>query len=188
VDPLTVILVRHAAPEPPIPGMRHADDNDRPLTGEGRRRASELVDVLDSTSIRGVYSSPYRRAIETVQPLAVARGLPIRVLEDLRERRLAAVPLEHGAFVDAVHRTRADPTYSLPGGETTADVIDRARRALNRILEETGSGIAVAGTHGGLISIIRWSLGEILTVEDALNMSMPGLLRLQWHPEGWRIM
>src|SRR5512134_3785669 len=89
---LDVLLVRHAEPIPPgTEGWEDADD-ERPLTEAGRRAAEELADELEPYVITRVYCSPYRRAIETVEPTATRRGLPVTVLADLRERRLTTVP------------------------------------------------------------------------------------------------
>lgn len=123
VQPMTMILVRRAEPELPILGMPDAHDNDRPLTAEGRRKAADLVTALESTPVRGVYSSPYRRVIETVQPIAAAHGLAVQVLEDLRERRLADSPLAGRRGCRNSWRTDQHHQMDTGGGA------DRGRRA-----------------------------------------------------------
>jgi 8-oxo-dGTP diphosphatase len=78
-DESTTYLVRHAKA-----GSRDrwtAPDRDRPLTEAGRIQALALVAVI-GREVRRIKSSPYRRCIETVQPLADALGL--RVEEEPR--------------------------------------------------------------------------------------------------------
>lgn len=88
-----VLLVRHAAA-----GNRAAwdgPDSLRPLSEKGRRQAAVLVDTLAGYDIRRVTSSPYLRCIQTLEPLAQARGLPIEQTQALAEgaghRQVAAL-------------------------------------------------------------------------------------------------
>jgi 8-oxo-dGTP diphosphatase len=78
-----VYLLRHARA-----GRRSAwkgDDELRPLSKVGRRQANGLVDVLADAEIELIVSSPYVRCVQTVEPLAKARGLEIDVADELRE-------------------------------------------------------------------------------------------------------
>ncbi|MBJ7599254.1 phosphoglycerate mutase family protein [Candidatus Nephthysia bennettiae] len=78
------VLIRHAAA-----GSRErwkgGDDRLRPLSKKGRRQAEGLVRSLASIPVERVLSSPYRRCVETVEPLARARGLRIEESEALAE-------------------------------------------------------------------------------------------------------
>jgi 2,3-bisphosphoglycerate-dependent phosphoglycerate mutase len=172
-----IILVRHAEPIPAHPASADASDDDRPLSEAGLLAAQSLAATLAHLPITAVFSSPHRRAIETIGPIAAARGLDVRVDDDLRERRLADTHLTGEEFVEALRRARKDSGFRLPGGETTDEVLQRALRACRRMTNSASDGIALAGTHGGVISIMRWSLGEDFSVEDALREPMPALYR-----------
>lgn len=81
------ILVRHASA-----GDRSAWDGaegERPLDDRGRKQALELVARLAPFPISAIYSSSALRCIQTVQPLAAARDLPVVTLEELGEARHA---------------------------------------------------------------------------------------------------
>jgi 8-oxo-(d)GTP phosphatase len=76
-------LVRHAKA-----GDRSAwrgDDDGRPLTQGGRRQARALVDTFAGERVDRILSSPAVRCVQTVEPLAEARGLRIEVRDELRE-------------------------------------------------------------------------------------------------------
>src|SRR3712207_317880 len=90
--PLDVILIRHA--EPVQPGTPGVSDDDRPLTDAGHAAAEELAAEFDGYGVTAIYSSPYLRAVQTVNPLAQRRGLEVQLLTDLRERRLSRGPLD----------------------------------------------------------------------------------------------
>ena len=80
---MTVYLLRHANA-----GSRSkwtGDDRLRPLNAWGRYQAADIVDVMGELGITRIISSPYRRCVQTVAPLAAALGLPIEISEDLAE-------------------------------------------------------------------------------------------------------
>jgi len=89
---VSVYLVRHAKA-----GERdewRGDDRLRPLSTPGRRQAQGLVQTLKKAKIERILSSPYIRCIDTVRPLAEARGLKVETSDQLAE----------GAGVDSVLR------------------------------------------------------------------------------------
>jgi 8-oxo-dGTP diphosphatase len=81
---MTILLLRHAQAGSRS-DWRGVDDRDRPLTREGRRQAADLVDALADIPVEEVRSSPYRRCIESVAPIAARLGLPIVIDEALAE-------------------------------------------------------------------------------------------------------
>ena len=75
--------VRHAQPDYSV-----HDDLTRPLTEKGMRDCALVTDFLTDKSIDRVFSSPYKRAVDTVQPFAAQAHLPVTLIDDLRERRI----------------------------------------------------------------------------------------------------
>lgn len=77
------IVVRHASA-----GDRKAwqgDDRERPLDDTGRLQAQRLVELLEPYRVDRIVSSPFRRCLETMEPLAEARGLEIERSDDLAD-------------------------------------------------------------------------------------------------------
>jgi len=86
---LSLLLIRHA-----LAGDRHAwkaDDRVRPVDGRGRLQSDALVDALAGYAIDRIVCSPYLRCVQTVEPLADARGLEIELEEQLGATRLDEV-------------------------------------------------------------------------------------------------
>jgi 8-oxo-dGTP diphosphatase len=80
---VTLYLVRHAKA-----GDRDSwadDDFSRPLSGRGQRQAQLLVDLLAGAKIDRILSSPYVRCMQTVVPIAGARGLSVEPVDGLAE-------------------------------------------------------------------------------------------------------
>jgi 8-oxo-dGTP diphosphatase len=80
---LSVLLLRHA-----WAGERDerttGGDSLRPLDERGRRQALALRD-LAQRGVSRIVSSPYRRCVETVEPLADMLGLPVELDDRLAE-------------------------------------------------------------------------------------------------------
>jgi 8-oxo-dGTP diphosphatase len=76
-------LVRHAKADSRSEWRR--GDHLRPLSDEGKRQAEGLVAMLDGSPLEQLVSSPHVRCVQTLQPLAAARGLTVEESEDLAE-------------------------------------------------------------------------------------------------------
>lgn len=81
---MTILLLRHGQAGSRS-DWRGPDDRDRPLTRDGRRQASDLVDALVEIPITEIRSSPYRRCVETVAPIAARLGVAVIIDEALAE-------------------------------------------------------------------------------------------------------
>lgn len=183
--PLDVLLVRHAEPVPF--GTPEIHDDDRPLTDAGRSAADELAAELDGWEVTAIYSSPYERAVETVTVLAERRGLPVQLLEDLRERRLSPEP--HDEWRITLERSWGDADYELPGGESGRAAQRRAIAILDLLrTRHADGGRIVLGSHGNLISLILQALQPDVGYDFHMAMPMPALYRLTHDGLRWRIM
>jgi phosphohistidine phosphatase SixA len=96
---VTVFLYRHASA-----GHRSdwdGDDRLRPIDARGVQQAESLVDELREASFEHILSSPYARCVQSVEPLARARGLTVEADEALAEGAGADAALALFRRVDA---------------------------------------------------------------------------------------
>jgi 8-oxo-dGTP diphosphatase len=91
---MSLLLVRHASAGNRDEWTAHHDQ--RPLDARGVEQAEHLVEVLARFPIERVFSSPAIRCLDTVAPLAAARGLVVEPREELGE------DLHHGEGVALV--------------------------------------------------------------------------------------
>lgn len=183
--PLDVLLIRHAD-SIPFGSVGVADD-DRPLSDRGRLAAAELAIELEPYEVTAIYSSPYLRALQTVGPIARARGLDVQQLADLRERRLSPEPIED--WREALERAWTDADFALPGGESGRDAQRRAIGMLDLLRSRhPDGGRLVLGSHGNLIGLILQALEP--EVDFAFHMAMPNpaIYRLTHDGLRWRVM
>ncbi|HXN02099.1 MAG TPA: phosphoglycerate mutase family protein [Candidatus Dormibacteraeota bacterium] len=80
---MAIYVVRHA--KAGDRGEWEGDDQLRPLTKSGHRQADELAGWLRKEPIDAILSSPYVRCLQTLEPLAEQRKLPIKPRTDLAE-------------------------------------------------------------------------------------------------------
>jgi 8-oxo-dGTP diphosphatase len=76
-----MLLVRHA-----WAGKAAAwsgDDRERPLDARGVSQAEKLSGLLERFEVEAIYTSPYLRCRQTVEPLAAVRGLVAEVRAEL---------------------------------------------------------------------------------------------------------
>jgi 2,3-bisphosphoglycerate-dependent phosphoglycerate mutase len=142
---------------------------------------------LHPVSITAIYSSPYRRAIETVEPLAGRRKIPILVREDLAERWLADRILEDQEWLDVYRRTWDDIDFCPDGGESRRTTQDRALAAIEDVRQRHVGETVVVSSHGGLIGCLLRALDGSMEFERALEMPMPALFALTDKAGEWRI-
>lgn len=161
-------LVRHAQSVGNTSPHWHPDP---PLTELGREQARLIGERLARQGIDAIFSSPLRRASETARAMAEASGLPVTLVDDLREIEVgpaetdaARVALEER---EAIHRLLAkNPSWdAFPDSEGSGPFRARISRAIDGIVRECpGRRVAVV-THGGVIqtyvSIILGLAGDI---------------------------
>lgn len=140
-----VFFVRHAQPL-----HEHNDDRTRPLTDEGLRDASIVLETLKDKDISAFYCSPYKRSLDTIKQTAEYYHAKIQTDERLREREKGADGNNHGMF----RKRWADHEYHEDGGESIGMVQRRNVEALNEILEKNRGENIVIGTHGTALSAI----------------------------------
>jgi phosphohistidine phosphatase SixA len=105
---VSLLLIRHA-----LAGHRDAwqgDDRIRPLEGRGGPQAEALVDALAAFELDRIVSSPFLRCVQSVEPLAEARGLELELDGRLGADRLHDVTqvLEQLAGQNAAVCTHGD--------------------------------------------------------------------------------
>lgn len=148
-----VYFVRHAAPN-----FNNHDDLTRELTAQGLKDREVVTKFLWDKGIDAVYSSPYKRAVDTIKEFAHARKLEITLVNDFRERKVGAGWIED--FDSFCKRQWEDFAFKLPQGESLRQVQERNIHALGQILEKHKDENIAIGSHGT-------ALGTILHYFDA---------------------
>jgi 8-oxo-dGTP diphosphatase len=80
---VTIYVVRHGKAGSRSAWTEH--DDLRPLTKAGRRQADAIADELADAGVTSIFSSPYVRCRQTVEPLAERVRLPVDLSDALEE-------------------------------------------------------------------------------------------------------
>ena len=145
---------------------------DAPLTPAGAAAAERVASVLAAAGVDAIYSSPYRRAMQTVEPFAAQSGLAIEADARLREQTLADPPVAD--WLDHVRRSFDDPDHRAPGGESIREVRTRGLAALAEIAA-AGHGLAAVATHGRWLAAVIETVDATFGFDDWLGLTNPDL-------------
>ena len=132
----TLFLIRHGLTA--VTGSRlYGRTPGIELDERGRRQAAALVERFEGVRLTAVYSSPLERCVGTMEPLATARRLELRISEALIEMDAGDWT---GRTLPSLRRTKLWKTvqrnpsrFRFPGGETFVDAEARVLDEIERI-------------------------------------------------------
>ena len=164
--------------------VRHAhstytpDEWTRPLSQKGLTSLSQLK-ILKNKPISAIYSSPYQRAIETIEPLTLTFGLPIQLDKRLIERKLSSQPVSDQTFETTLKQLWQNPDSSLPGGESNLIAQNRALAFLQELEENHQDEHIIISSHGNLICILLSYFDGQIHYDFWKQLPMPAILILK---------
>ncbi len=170
-----IYLVRHAH-------AQWTPDENRPLSAQGSRDAQRVADLLQNYPIRAIYSSPERRAYQTISPLAERMGISIKIEADLGERKLGDAVFED--FFGAVQATWQNPSFAHPGGESSVEAQRRGLALVKRLQAESPDEAFVLSTHGNLMALILQAFDPCIDFAFWKSLTMPDVYNLTIHSPG----
>ncbi|WP_052436501.1 histidine phosphatase family protein [Georgenia sp. SUBG003] len=211
-----IVLVRHGESAANVAASRAeaagaeiidvpARDADVELSPAGREQAAALGSWLRNLPgdrrPEAVWSSPYRRALDTARTaLRVADvEVPLRVDERLRDRDLGITDTLTTAGVQARHPEEAQRRQWLgkfyhrpPGGESWADVALRVRSFLADLDRQTRHERVLLTCHDVVVLVFRYVCEEldearILEIGRTDGVRNAAVTRLVREGEGWRL-
>lgn len=173
MKPTQVLLVRHCESSGQQP--------EAPLTDVGCAQALELAERLSGLPIDHIVSSPYARAIGTIEPFAERVKLPLHLDERLAERRLAPEPIPH--WREIVRLSFESLDSGVPGGETPRETLRRGWAAIESVLQG-GHRLPVIVSHGQLLSLVLHSIDPGFGFAGWQSLRNPDVHRLQRKDDG----
>jgi len=129
----------------------HTGRTDLPLTPEGEQRAAAIGRYLAGRSFALVLASPLARARETCR--LAGYGAVAQIEPDLREWDYGAYEGRTSAEIRQKVPDWTIWTSPVPGGETIAQVAERARRVIARANAESSGDVALFA-HGHLLRVL----------------------------------
>lgn len=136
------------------------------LTPEGKIQAEALTDFFKSMEVCHVISSPFTRAIQSIEPLAASRSLPIQIDDRLAERVLSTGNLPD--WMEKLEESFSDLDLAFEGGESAREAAERGASALAEAPDNT-----IMVTHGNMMGLLLKKFEETYGFEEWKALSNP---------------
>lgn len=170
-----IYFVRHAHPDFSV-----HDDLIRPLSEKGIADVKKVTNFLIDKQIDKIFSSPYKRTIDTIKDFAEKLDLKINMIDDFRERKVDDAWIED--FTSFSKKQWNNFEYKLSHGESLKEVQERNITALFKIIKENKGENIVIGTHGTALSTIIQYYNNNFRYEDfdRIKNFMPYILCIEF--------
>ena len=143
----TIYFIRHAEPD-----YTNHSDAERPLTQKGLEDSKLVTTYLSDQDIDMVFSSPYKRAVDTIRHFADLYNHPIEIVDSFRERKIDSCWIEDYTKFSEMQWVNFD--YKLTDGESLREVQNRNIEALLDVLRKYKDRSIVIGSHGTALSTV----------------------------------
>lgn len=163
-----VYLIRHCKATGQAP--------DAELTEEGMEQARELIAFFKGIDVSHVFSSPFTRAIQSIEPLAASRALPILIDDRLAERVLSTEDMPD--WMEKLEQSFDNPDLKFEGGESAREAAERGVAALAEAPDKS-----VLVTHGNMMGLLLKKFEEAYGFEDWKALSNPDVYILSFEGE-----
>ncbi|UOQ84921.1 histidine phosphatase family protein [Gracilibacillus salinarum] len=169
-----IYMIRHAE-SPFIYGRERI----RGISEKGKQDSQKVTEIMSNKQIDIIFSSPYKRAVQTIEGIAHDKKMEINLIEDLRERQLKGdfkMPKEER--LEAIEKSFQNHDYSLLDGESVNDVQNRAIPVIKELLLTYYGKQMIIGTHGNVMTIIMNYFNSKYGYGFWANTSMPDIYEL----------
>jgi 2,3-bisphosphoglycerate-dependent phosphoglycerate mutase len=163
-----IFVVRHCKAEGQSAGAR--------LTEEGCMQTKELADFFRDLEAERIISSPFLRAVQSIEAVAEQKELPIKEDSRLAERVLSSKPLPD--WLDKLSATYDDIELTYEGGESSKEAMNR----ILKVVEEAAAGDAeniIIVTHGNIMSLLLHNYDKDFGFDQWKKLSNPDIFLLQ---------
>lgn len=161
----TIYLVRHVHSLP-----------DDIVTSVGYRQAQDLAGTLADIGVDVIVSSPSLRAIATVKPFSESAGIPIEIMNALREREVSRGLIEN--YLSVLEESWNNFDFKLPGCESARECQRRVVRCVRRIAGRHQAKNIVASSHGNAIALLLNFLDRSFGFEAWKELRNPDMKKL----------
>ena len=171
---LDLYIARHGETEWTQTGQ-HTGRTDLPLLPAGEAQAERLGELLSGVEFAAVYSSDLERSVRTAELAGFASVEKTHLLREY----------DYGEYEGLTSRQihESQPDWDIyrdgcPGGETPAEVYERARRFIQLVADARGPVLAFSHGHFSRALATAWAELPIVTATRlAFDVAAVGILR-----------
>jgi 2,3-bisphosphoglycerate-dependent phosphoglycerate mutase len=154
-------------------------DEQRTLSLEGEKQATALIPKLLTLNIKKIYSSPAKRAIDTIAPFAKKANLEIEIVPEFREREVQPCDsLE--TYIENVRKTWEDFNFKPKGWETSCSCQNRSFKKLKELGRENKNSNIVISSHGTVTSLCLNKINPSWSFDEWKALPMPAVIEVSY--------
>ncbi|MDN4494452.1 histidine phosphatase family protein [Ureibacillus aquaedulcis] len=162
-----IYIVRHCEAQ----GQAH----DASLTEKGFTQAKYLSNFLLTAEIDRIVSSPFLRAIQSVEPLSKETNIKIELDNRLSERILSTQDLPD--WLEKLRATFDDLELKFEGGESSKEAMKRIVNVVDEVFKSESENTIIV-THGNLMSLLLKNYDHGFDFEHWKRLSNPDVFVL----------
>ncbi|HDR4735467.1 TPA: histidine phosphatase family protein [Bacillus cereus] len=172
-----IYMVRHGE-SPKLDG----GERTRGLTEKGSLDVHKVTDILKTEGIDTFISSPYKRAVLTIEKTANLYEREILIYENLKECIFSSGDqvISDKEVYPLVQKMFSNPGYALAEGESYADCRRRVVKVLKEILMDFQGQKIVIGTHGLVMTLMMNYFDKQYGFEFLMNTSKPDIYKMEF--------
>ena len=160
--------------------IRHCEAEGQPaeaaLTDNGFEQANHLSEFFRGVPIDRIISSLYKRAVQTVEPLAKRMNLEIETNNLLTERVLSSKNLSD--WLEKLEATFADFDLKFEGGESSSEAKKRIISVMEEVVNNEAQNTIIV-THGNLLSLLLNHYNNHFGFEEWKDLRNPDVFLLK---------
>lgn len=146
------------------------------LTEKGVSQAAELAEFFTGMKIDRIISSPYLRAIQSIERVAKQEKIDIEIEARLAERILSTEVLSD--WLDKLEATFEDLDLKLDRGESSREAMNRVVSVVEEIFKSDSENTLIV-THGNLMSLLIKNYLPDFGFEQWKRLSNPDVFLLK---------
>ncbi|MEQ2528336.1 histidine phosphatase family protein [Robertmurraya yapensis] len=147
------------------------------LTETGIKQANDLDNFFVEKRVERIISSPYKRAVQSIQPLAERLKLDIELEDRLTERVLSSKNLPD--WYEKLQETFEDFDLKFDGGESSHEAMNRIVEVIEEVVQSTPDNVAIV-THGNLMALLLKHFHQEFSFNDWKKLSNPDVYLLKY--------
>ncbi|SOC41571.1 histidine phosphatase family protein [Ureibacillus acetophenoni] len=160
----TVYLVRHC--------QAAGQEMQAELTEEGKKQAKELMRFFEKRNIKHIISSPFTRAIQSIQPTADSLGLQVEIDERLSEHKLISKNLND--WLERIKESVSDRELKMAGGVSSREIAKSGMEVF-----ETAKDGTVLTTHRNTLGLLLMQVHGMQGLKEWAGFSHPDVYEVK---------
>ncbi|MFJ7936331.1 histidine phosphatase family protein [Sporosarcina sp. NPDC096371] len=168
-----IYVIRHCEAE--------GQSSESPLTARGYRQASELATFFENVNVERIISSPYKRAVQTIQPLAERLNVEIEMNSQLEERVLSTESFPD--WLEKLRKTFDNPDLKFEGGESSEEAANRIGEVVEGVFKSEFENSIIV-THGNLMALLLNHYNKQFGFDEWATLSNPDIYLLHSDSNG----